>query len=166
MVLGLLSLGLSSAIVLAAFWGGQPHVPQIVSDYQIDLSETRTGYYTELDRDTTDQYQIELSEGEQINLLLIIPDKTLSGVHVPVLEIADLEYYESGAGEWKNSASLDRWTIEQQATFEAPANGVYDLRVYDAVGEPGEYALIFAGSDPVHPIDLMRLVIGTLKLNL
>ena len=166
LVLGLLSLGVSSTIVLATFWGGQPHVPQTMSHNMIEFSEVRTGYYTELGRDETDQYQIELSEGEQINLFLIIPDKTLASVRVPVLEVADLEYHENSAGEWKNSSSFDRWIISQQASFEAPEVGVYDLVVYDTVGEPGEYALVFSGNDPVHPIDLARLVIGTIRINL
>jgi len=132
----------------------------------IELSGKREGFYSLLGHDEVDLYKVELSKGELIHVFLIIPDKILTSVRVPLLEIADIKFYESGGGEWTNSASYNKWLLAQEAVFEAPEDGVYEISVYDSVGEPGDYALVFDGADPVHLFELIRLVIGTLRLNI
>jgi len=170
----LLFLGFASATVFSAFWNNFPYVPEIISaeckevesGCQIKLNDTRAGYYIGLGKDRVDLFQVELDRGQRLQVSLIIPVETLSSVRVPVMEISGIEYQESGGQSWVNGQSYRSWILAQEALFEAPQAGTYDLKVYDLVGEPGEYALIFNGSDPLRPLDLLKLVIGTIKVNI
>ena len=170
----LLFLGFASATVFSAFWNNFPYIPQIISaeckatesGCPLELNGARAGYYTDLSQDEIDLFQIELGRGQRLQVSLIIPVETLSSVRVPVMEISGIEYQESNSQSWANGQSYKSWILAQEAVFEAPQAGIYDLQVYDLVGEPGDYALIFNGSDPLHPLDLLKLVIGTIKVNI
>ncbi|MFH1315528.1 MAG: hypothetical protein ABIH67_03985 [Candidatus Uhrbacteria bacterium] len=169
----LLFLGLTSAVTFSAFWNRFPYIPQMISTEckavesgcLIQFNGTSVGYYTELGQDGIDLFQIELDRGQRLEVALIIPDETLSSVRVPVMEISGIKYQESESQSWLSGQSYKAWILAQEAVFEAPQDGMYDLKVYDLLGEPGEYALIFGGVDPVRPLALIKLVIGSLRIN-
>ena len=169
----LLFLGFASAMVFSAFWTNFPYVPQTISaecklietGCPLELNTVRGGYYTELDQDEIDLFQIELVRGQRLEIILIIPEETLSSVRLPVMEISGIKYQESGGQSWVSGQSYKSWILVQEAVFEAPKDGIYNLKVYDLLGEPGQFALIFGGADPVHPLDLIKLIIGTLRIN-
>jgi hypothetical protein len=173
-------------------------VPRIVSEQcgqdqpgcLIELSGSKEGFYSELQNDQVKLFQVDLNKDEQIDLRLVIPNKTLSGVRVPILEIAgpglsqrdqkppeylpeyiynldqigSMLYTKTSSGAWQSSVSHQEWIVAQQAVFEAPETGVYYLAIYDTLGEPGEFALIFNGQNPSSPSELFSLVINTVRL--
>ena len=173
-------------------------MPHVLSDQcgldqpgcQIILSGSKQGFYSELQTDQVGLFQVELNKDEQIDLRLVIPNEILSGVRVPILEIAgpglsqrgqqapeylpdsiynldqigSIEYTKTSSDPWQNSVSHQEWIVSQHAQFEAPESGIYYIAVYDTLGEPGGFALIFDGKNPSGVSEMFGLVIGTIRL--
>jgi len=165
-------------IVLAAYFSGSPQVPRFVSSdcdelsqCPLELSGTREAFYEYLDEDEADNYLIELEQGQKFRAKLIVPDKILTVVRDPVVDVSGpgikkLEFNEEQRDPVNNSAALKDWLSVQDVVFQAPVDGTYNLAVYDQVGEAGEYALLFEGSDPVRLSEVFRMIVGFFKVNL
>ncbi|MBU0531801.1 MAG: hypothetical protein ABIG32_00280 [Candidatus Uhrbacteria bacterium] len=178
LVVFLLLAELAVLIVLGAYFGGAPQVPRFVSadcadqsQCPLKLSGTREAFYEYLDTDEADNYAIELEQGQQFRAKLIVPDKILTVVRDPVVDVSGpgikkLEFNEGQRDPVNNSAALKNWLSVQDIVFQAPASGTYNLAVYDQVGEAGVYGLLFAGNDPVHLSEIWHMVIGFVRLNL
>ena len=113
----------------------------------------------------TDLYQVELDKGQRLQVSLIIPEEILSSIRLPVMTIAEIEYQEGGGKKWSNSPGYQSWILSQQAVYEAPQAGTYQIQIYDVLGEPGKYALILNGNDPLSLSSLISLVFGTIQIN-
>ncbi len=188
--------GLFFLVILSAFVQGRPYVPYFVNQTcpaldnpcEISVSKTATAVYSTLSEvGESDIFAIELESGEGIALDLIVPSKILSEIRDPVIAIVGpglptqekeydflqqpningvIEFQEDKREAINNSLTLKKWISVQDMEFEAPSSDTYYIVVFDEVGEPGEYALYFHGSDPLRPGELIRLVFGTLRLNL
>jgi hypothetical protein len=178
LVVLLVLLEVAVVIVLGAYLGRSPQVPRFISSdcadqsvCQLELSGTREAFYEYLDADEADNYAIELAQGQEFRAKLIVPDKILTLVRDPVVDVSGpgikkLEFNEEQRDPVKNSAALKDWLSVQDIVFQAPTNGTYNLAVYDQVGEAGEYALLFEGSDPIRFVDAIQMIIGFFRVNL
>jgi len=178
LVILLVLIEVAVVIVLAAYLGGSPQVPRFIgsdcvnqSQCHLELSGTREVFYERLDQDEADNYLIKLEQGQKFRAKLIVPDKILTVVRDPVVNVSGpgikkLEFNEDQRDPVRNSASLKDWISVQDIVFQAPTTGTYNLAVYDQVGEAGEYGLLFEGSDPVKISDVFKMVIGFFRVNL
>lgn len=59
--------------------------------------------------------------------------------------------------------SFKPWIAVGTLTFEPLSGGSYDLAVYDAFGEFGDYLVLFGGDEPSSPADVLRFTLNGLK---